>query len=317
MSIPKDTYANAEELRARVEELEARIAELEELLARRSFASSGQEDSDVVVCLRYHAQRTRAHSGFDPGARYDKTADDIQAALAPRAMPSEPKQDAEVDPFGPTCKSVHPEHGKCLAPSGHHGPHGTDRNAHWSEPGWDRVKAAAEMLHAEVQPAAKASIKHMVDRFLGWKLPEDFSPDDGISFKATYNDGTPYVRKHEPVGTNLFSATQAEAMVRYMLAGMPDSAPIAPHALVQRKDESDEDYARRVAADPECQAYRRWSELAGARLGPAERVWALRHIQAALDCVSWYESRLDDLLILTPEDLIKALTAPTAKEGTE
>jgi hypothetical protein len=28
--------------------------------------------------------------------------------------------------------------------------------------------------------------------------------------------------KHEPSGTNLFDATQADAMVRYMIDGMPD-----------------------------------------------------------------------------------------------
>lgn len=33
-------------------------------------------------------------------------------------------------------------------------------------------------------------IKHMVDRFLGWRLPKNFSPDAGISFKAAYNEGT-------------------------------------------------------------------------------------------------------------------------------
>ena len=30
-------------------------------------------------------------------------------------------------------------------------------------------------------------IKHMVDRFLGWRLPEHFRPDAGISFDPFYN----------------------------------------------------------------------------------------------------------------------------------
>lgn len=64
-----------------------------------------------------------------------------------------------------------------------------------------------------------AQIKHMVDRFLGWRLPENFTPDCGISFKASCNENTAYPSKHEPTGTNLFSATQAEAMVRYMIEG--------------------------------------------------------------------------------------------------
>jgi hypothetical protein len=63
-------------------------------------------------------------------------------------------------------------------------------------------------------------IKHMVNRFLGWKLPENFSPDAGISFKATYNENTPYPAKHEPIGTNLFDYSQAEAMMRYIADGI-------------------------------------------------------------------------------------------------
>lgn len=63
-------------------------------------------------------------------------------------------------------------------------------------------------------------IKRMVDRFLGWRLPENFSPDAGISFKRTFNEHTAHPMKHEPSGTNLFDATQADAMVRYMVEGL-------------------------------------------------------------------------------------------------
>lgn len=37
----------------------------------------------------------------------------------------------------------------------------------------------------------KEQIKHMVNRFLGWRLPESFNPDGGISFKKTFNDHLP------------------------------------------------------------------------------------------------------------------------------
>ncbi len=61
-------------------------------------------------------------------------------------------------------------------------------------------------------------IKHMVNRFLMWRLPENFSPDNGISYArpnyAPSVDAT-------PTGTNLFDATQAEAMVRHMIDGLP------------------------------------------------------------------------------------------------
>lgn len=63
-------------------------------------------------------------------------------------------------------------------------------------------------------------IKHMVSRFLRWKLPETFNPDGGISFKQMFNEHTDYPMKHEPSGTNLLDATQAEAMVRYMVEGL-------------------------------------------------------------------------------------------------
>lgn len=60
-------------------------------------------------------------------------------------------------------------------------------------------------------------IKHMRDRFLGWKLPEDFKPDAGIRYTPPHGCwSTP------PSGTNLFDAAQAEAMVRYMADGLPD-----------------------------------------------------------------------------------------------
>lgn len=73
----------------------------------------------------------------------------------------------------------------------------------------------------------ETQIKHMVDRFLGWKLPDSFNPDAGISFKKTFNEHTAHPMKHEPSGTNLFDADQADAMVRYMIDGMP--AASNPH----------------------------------------------------------------------------------------
>ena len=69
-----------------------------------------------------------------------------------------------------------------------------------------------------------AQIKHMVEQFLRWKLPEDFNPDGGISFQRDYNQNTPHPAKHEPVGTNLFDYNQATEMVHHMLADLPSEA---------------------------------------------------------------------------------------------
>lgn len=63
-------------------------------------------------------------------------------------------------------------------------------------------------------------VKHMVDRFLGWHLPNDFNPDCGISFTQTVNEST-HKHTYELVGTNLFTATQAKEMVLYMLEQPP------------------------------------------------------------------------------------------------
>lgn len=61
----------------------------------------------------------------------------------------------------------------------------------------------------------------MTNRFLGWKLPADFNPDGGITFKKVANEGTEYEHKYEPTGTNLLGYTQAEEMVRYILQTSP------------------------------------------------------------------------------------------------
>ena len=90
-----------------------------------------------------------------------------------------------------------------------------------------------------------AQIKHMVDRFLSWKLPEHFNPDCGINFEADAAIKLhPRNRKYEPVGTNLFSATQADAMVRHMLEGLPANAETRPsesedYVLVPREPTSE------------------------------------------------------------------------------
>ncbi len=52
----------------------------------------------------------------------------------------------------------------------------------------------------------------MVDRFLSWRLPNDFAPDCGITFKPVNHPNS------WPVGTNLFTADQATAMLEHVLS---------------------------------------------------------------------------------------------------
>ena len=68
-----------------------------------------------------------------------------------------------------------------------------------------------------------AQVKHMIDRFLTWKLPADFAPDGGISFEKIAGANGPHPFDREPVGTNLLTATQAADMVHHMLQDLPNS----------------------------------------------------------------------------------------------
>jgi hypothetical protein len=67
----------------------------------------------------------------------------------------------------------------------------------------------------------------MVDNFLSWKLPSDFSPDGGISYE-------PYTiaPKWRPMGTNLFHAGQAKAMIEAMLDGAVSDGDAEPDAYM-------------------------------------------------------------------------------------
>ncbi len=58
-----------------------------------------------------------------------------------------------------------------------------------------------------------------VSRFLAWPLPKDFAPDNGISFKSESDYDHPELgrTKFEPIGTNLFTAEQARAMLKHVL----------------------------------------------------------------------------------------------------
>lgn len=91
-------------------------------------------------------------------------------------------------------------------------------------------------------------IKHMVARFLCWPLPDDFRPDNGISFEPTYAGPSGRTFPRDPVGTNLLDARQAEAMVRHMTAGLADTYLTRIYDILARISEQteigDDGYAR-------------------------------------------------------------------------
>lgn len=76
-------------------------------------------------------------------------------------------------------------------------------------------------------------IKHMADRFLGWKLPANFNPDCGISFDPISNRGHTFESRREPVGTNLLDAEQARAMVQYIVEGLTPEADACSDARLR------------------------------------------------------------------------------------
>ena len=71
-------------------------------------------------------------------------------------------------------------------------------------------------------------VKKMVDRFLCWPLPKDFSPDGGVTFDRRVNlivngklkecDRGDAPSGYWPVGTNLLTADQAKEMIEYLLS---------------------------------------------------------------------------------------------------
>ena len=81
------------------------------------------------------------------------------------------------------------------------------------------VAARKEIAGLREGLASEDQIKRMVDHFLSWKLPENFRPDGGISFQKIGNEGTTHEYTREPTGTNLLDATQADALMRYLIAG--------------------------------------------------------------------------------------------------
>lgn len=71
----------------------------------------------------------------------------------------------------------------------------------------------AEVLK-QLSAGEAVSIDEMVNRFLGWKLPEDFAPDYGIRFARNEM----HDRHGMPTGTNLFHAGEAKEMFTYCTA---------------------------------------------------------------------------------------------------
>ena len=71
---------------------------------------------------------------------------------------------------------------------------------------------------ASAPPAPAIDIDAAANRLMMWRLPDDFSPDCGISFDGRKDDEW-NKNKTWPAGTNLFNVEQAKKMLGYALAG--------------------------------------------------------------------------------------------------
>ena len=83
-------------------------------------------------------------------------------------------------------------------------------------------------LMSQPAPSEPTVTDEMVNRFLGWRLPDDFYPDGGVSFAREVNGG-PRPRDWWPTGTNLLNADQARAMLKYVLAAAPQPPAKTPN----------------------------------------------------------------------------------------
>lgn len=89
----------------------------------------------------------------------------------------------------------------------------------------DAIARGRENGYAIAERHLADRLGEMVDRFLAWKVPQDFSPDCGISFKPVNHPNC------WPIGTNLLNADQAKAMLLHVV-GLP--APL--NAVVQPRE---------------------------------------------------------------------------------
>ena len=91
------------------------------------------------------------------------------------------------------------------------GPNGTEVAAICALDGCALMDGRACVQNDTPANGAAMDIDKLVDRFLSWKLPRDFSPDGGISFVPSKTHPDMW-----PIGTNLFTADQAKEMLAHV-----------------------------------------------------------------------------------------------------
>lgn len=132
----------------------------------------------------------------------------------------------------------------------------------------DIQAAIAGEYYFTAADAIAPPVGKMVDRFLGWKLPQDFAPDAGISFTpSTHPLGW-------PVGTNLLAATQAKEMFEHCAHTQPvhESLPLLTFCVLVLRN------GFTVTGESACASPENFDAEMGrkiARQNAVNKVWAL------------------------------------------
>jgi hypothetical protein len=120
------------------------------------------------------------------------------------------------------------------------------------------------------------SVGKMVDRFLGWRLPTDFCPDNGISFKPESDYEHPELgrTKYEPIGTNLFHAEQAKEMFEHAVeyTDVPQALQLLTFCVLVLKN------GFTVTGDSACASPENFDAEIGrkiARANAVQKIWPL------------------------------------------
>lgn len=107
-------------------------------------------------------------------------------------------------------------------------------------------------------------IEELVIRFLGWKLPADFSPDGGIKFNPNANSDSPLELQyeHEPCGTNLFNDQQATDMLTHVTKPLIHRVTELEERLIMAQSAIQEAYSfQSSGCVPTIHDYGRWRRI--------------------------------------------------------
>lgn len=139
-------------------------------------------------------------------------------------------------------------------------------------------------MTTDIEQQKAKIVKKAVDRFLSWKLPDDFYPDAGISFEKPENP------EWHPVGTNLFHAEQAKAMFEFALGD----------ALTEALALKQKEIATLEAMDD----FENWFESQGQTIGKVMSRRAWQHVtalkQKEIDDLKSTAKKLEFYLCHTP-----------------